>query len=114
MPSNKLAFAPVLTDSYSELANHYPFFRKEDDNGEYAASEEQGGSSDRSGSIDRKARIRSMYKGGGVVTVSTEFINSVHTHLSTYEQIEKITGKSNDSNSPSYLKENDQIMLRRN
>jgi len=78
-----LAFAPVLTDSFSELAGRYPFFRKEDDNGEYAASEEQGGSSDHSGSIDRRARFKSMYKGGGVVTVSTEFINSVHTRLST-------------------------------
>ncbi len=73
----------MLTDSFSELASRYPFFRKEDDNGEYAASEEQGGSSDHSGSIDRRARFQSMYKGGGVVTVSTEFINSVHTHLST-------------------------------
>ncbi len=73
----------MLTDSFSELASRYPFFRKEDDNGEYAASEEQGGSSDHSGSIDRRARFQSMYKGGGVVTVSTEFINSVHTRLST-------------------------------
>jgi hypothetical protein len=58
-------------------ASQSPFPRRtrahfNDDNGEQAASEEQGGSSDRSGSIGL-----SNYTGGGIITVSQEVLNLV-------------------------------------
>ena len=42
-----------------------------DDNGEMAASEEQGGSSERSGSLGL-----ANYRGEGIINVSTEILNS--------------------------------------
>jgi len=54
---------------------HSPFPRRTrfDDNGEMAASDEQGGSSDRSGSLGPGL---AHYSGGGIITVSQEILNS--------------------------------------
>jgi len=53
---------------------HSPFPRRKiDDNGEMAASDEQGGSSDRSGSVGPGL---AHYSGGGIITVSQEILNS--------------------------------------
>ena len=65
--NSKILFAPL---GIFTATSQSPFPRRarahqNDDNGEQAASEEQGGSSDRSGSIGL-----SNYTGGGIITVS--------------------------------------------